>query len=97
MVILEGKTQVPLPCHEEKDERGWEEVAKERLRTRCCQTGTLILAPLLITSVTEGKLLNPSGFSFQLCSPEASSVYRAQQTLKAQPQSSIPANRSRQC
>ena len=47
-----------------RDERGWEEVAKEGLRTRCCQTGTLILAPLLISSVTEGKSLNPSGLSF---------------------------------
>lgn len=73
-----------------RDERGWEEVAKEGLRTRCCQTGTLILAPLLISSVTEGKSLNPSGFSFHQCSPEAGPVYRPQQTLEAQPQCSFP-------
>lgn len=42
-----------------RDERGWEEVAKEGPGTRCCQTGTLILAPLPISSVTEGKSLNP--------------------------------------
>lgn len=70
-----------------RDERGWEEVAeevaKDGLRTRCCQTGPLILAPLLISSVTEGKSLNPSGFGFHQCSPEASSVSQPQQ--KAQP------------
>lgn len=66
-----------------RDERAWEEVPEEGLRTRCCQTGTLILAPLLISSVTEGKSLNPSGFSLHQCGPEASSVYWPWQTLNA--------------
>lgn len=69
-----------------RDERAWkeeEEEPGEGLRTRCCQTGTLILAPLLISSVTEGKSLNPSGFGLHQCSPEASSVYWPQKTLNA--------------
>lgn len=70
-----------------RDERDREEVPEEGLRTRCGQTGTLILAPLLISSVTEGKSLNPPGFSLHQCSPEASSVYRPQQTLNAMPHS----------
>lgn len=70
-----------------RDERDWEEVAKDGLRTRCCQTGTLILAPLLISSVTEGKSLNPSGFGLHQCSPEASSVYWPQQARNAVPHS----------
>lgn len=73
-----------------RDERDREEEPTEGLRTRCCQTGTLILAPLLISSVTEGKSLNPSGFSLHQCSPEASSVYWPQQTLNADSECNAP-------
>lgn len=77
-----------------RDERGWEEVAKDGLRTRCCQTGTLILAPLLISSVTEGKSLNPSGFGLHRAA-QRQVLFTGPSRLGMQ--CPIPASRSRQC